>query len=1294
MHSFWVALLLGSLIAAAGAQLFGGSCSDGNNCRHGTCVTGPIENTFWCRCQDGFGGDFCERRCTLECGDREKCSFDANGKEKCSCQGVECLRLRNVSTSNPCNGNPCNNGKCIPYNDGFMCICNDGFGGSYCDTGHDHCVDNMCQAGSKCVNQMNGYYCDCPTGRAGQFCERFNCNEMSGICNHGTCVDSPLSDKHFDCSCEPGFEGELCNMDKNECIVEDICLNNGTCINLPGSFRCQCPRGFSGKFCESRVDMCLFHKCENGGSCVHTERQEPVCQCKNGFVGKRCQEACPSGFGGERCDLPLHSPVCARNGGSCSNGGRCIRGFCVCPPDFVGNNCELRRNSLTKENSCASDPCMNHATCTDVDAHIGYVCTCQPGFEGDICERRTDFCAENPCANGGKCSQTRSTFSCSCPSGFRGERCDEKEKMSCGRNPCVNDGICVRVGDTAKCDCPYGFTGLKCEDRVVLTEPKESLIRNICEKRRCSLLSGNGHCDEECNQAACDFDGGDCSGGQNPFSKCPYALKCADVFANGVCNQECNNEECLYDGMDCMSAVVRCPAKIRKHCAARFGDGNCDPECNSIGCGFDGGDCAVNRTEVTILTDIRLKIQIDPVEFQSSGGQTLMEISTALRATVRIQRDEEGPLVFEWDGNDELGRLSMDVKKLTNLSVLSTRIRRIRSIDLYSMRGIVLYLEVEEICQFDCRFTTAQSVVDLISAGLAKTNGRTSLGLPITEAMVASPRRTDTSGWTRNQILLIVVISFLAFGTVVAGVIVKSNEPERSRKRKMVNAPVWMPPMDPAVEKSTRRNQSNHSSQRSLIESNGYYGGGGTKRHCGEYGKGMEYGVGQYDQIYPQTLANGFTGDFGAGAVVNEAHDSMKNIEFPPEEITLHQQASGPENITVPLTHESVNQMDCKYKRRVLHWLAANARGKPEDVITAEAVQCISAGADVNARDIDENTPLMLAVKARRVRLAVVLMRAGGNPTIYNSSERSALHEAVVNKDVRMLTILLTDKRLCKEIDELDRNGMTALMLVARSDGDYQVEMAKLLLSKGAKIDADGASRKDSEIYKGRTALHYAALVGNMSVLEFLVSRNSNKDKQDEAGKTPLMLAAKEGHEKAVKFLVDKDASLTTADAMDKTAAQLAQGNYHYEIAEYLRNMVVVRNRERQNALRQQVKVITTNGGLAKAGRVTFKTVKRAASQKPPAYSTSSSSRESNHLTPPPSDGSFSSPSPHYLHTTSSTPTALESSPEYGYHSDITPTTFMWNSTPSPYPDTTYIHPMVPTHPYSQTELMNNSFYC
>ena len=39
-------------------------------------------------------------------------------------------------------------------------------------------------------------------------------------------------------------------LDVNECLINGICKNGGTCINTHGGYRCQCLSGYQGKHCE------------------------------------------------------------------------------------------------------------------------------------------------------------------------------------------------------------------------------------------------------------------------------------------------------------------------------------------------------------------------------------------------------------------------------------------------------------------------------------------------------------------------------------------------------------------------------------------------------------------------------------------------------------------------------------------------------------------------------------------------------------------------------------------------------------------------------------------------------------------------------------------------------------------------------------------------------------------------------------------------------------------------------------------------------------------------------------
>ncbi|NP_999853.1 versican core protein precursor [Danio rerio] len=72
--------------------------------------------------------------------------------------------------------------------------------------------------------------------------------------NGGTCFSSRKGNV---CVCMPGFSGERCENDVDEC-QSNPCRNGATCIDGINSFKCVCLPSYSGSLCEQDTEVCDF----------------------------------------------------------------------------------------------------------------------------------------------------------------------------------------------------------------------------------------------------------------------------------------------------------------------------------------------------------------------------------------------------------------------------------------------------------------------------------------------------------------------------------------------------------------------------------------------------------------------------------------------------------------------------------------------------------------------------------------------------------------------------------------------------------------------------------------------------------------------------------------------------------------------------------------------------------------------------------------------------------------------------------------------------------------------------
>eukprot|EP00105_Crassostrea_gigas_P041028 XP_019925176.1 PREDICTED: delta-like protein D [Crassostrea gigas] len=79
--------------------------------------------------------------------------------------------------------------------------------------------------------------------------------------------------------------------------------------------------------------------------------------------------------------------------------------------------------STSNINECLDNPCQNGGTCSNSDG--SFTCTCAGGFTGALCNEDINECLDNPCQNGKTCSNSDGSFTCTCAGGFTGALCNE-----------------------------------------------------------------------------------------------------------------------------------------------------------------------------------------------------------------------------------------------------------------------------------------------------------------------------------------------------------------------------------------------------------------------------------------------------------------------------------------------------------------------------------------------------------------------------------------------------------------------------------------------------------------------------------------------------------------------------------------------------------------------------------------------------------------------------------------------------------------------------------------------------
>ena len=285
---------------------------------------------------------------------------------------------------------------------------------------------------------------------------------------------------------------------------------------------------------------------------------------------------------------------------------------------------------------------------------------------------------------------------------------------------------------------------------------------------------------------------------------------------------------------------------------------------------------------------------------------------------------------------------------------------------------------------------------------------------------------------------------------------------------------------------------------------------------------------------------------------------------------------------------------------------------------SCEILSClIENGADINKGRIDNQTPLMVAVKKGHISVATFLIERGADVDLQDENGNTALHHALYGSDVsceilscligrgadvngvnkvkhtplmiaakrghlNALTLLI--KHGAHDVDLQDKNGKTALHHAVYGS-DVSCEILSCLIRIGADVNAcannggtplmiaavKGDINTVSSLVKfganvdlqgkaGHTALHHAVLGPQASICEILsclIKSGADVNAHTFHKETPLMLASDEGHVNVVAFLIEHGADVDLQDKDGNTALHYAArcSDFFPEIVEMLLNL-------------------------------------------------------------------------------------------------------------------------------------------
>lgn len=211
-------------------------------------------------------------------------------------------------------------------------------------------------------------------------------------------------------------------------------------------------------------------------------------------------------------------------------------------------------------------------------------------------------------------------------------------------------------------------------------------------------------------------------------------------------------------------------------------------------------------------------------------------------------------------------------------------------------------------------------------------------------------------------------------------------------------------------------------------------------------------------------------------------------------------------------------------------------------------IELIDNGADVNVKDENGNTPLILLCKNRSVTVDTMKYLVDKGADIYrkNNKRDNPLTIACHMGDRQMINLLLKNKEKIKNV--YDSLGLSVLnILCKKNKGRFIISIEKLI-KKGADVNG-----KDEN---GMTPLLMACYFPNDTVVNHLVKqRKVNVNITNKDGDSPIMIAGYFNNLNIIKILNEHHADLSLKNKNGDTFSTIINRIGNEEIKEYFKTI-------------------------------------------------------------------------------------------------------------------------------------------